>query len=86
MKGSIAFNGLRRFSPGWKVLVFAGVFLPVFVALGFWQLDRAQQKRLILQGFEALSGQPALPLAGALAIDNPNYHPVVVSGAATRKG
>ncbi|MEX0622850.1 SURF1 family protein [Saccharospirillum sp.] len=32
------------FKPGVALTVFVAVFLPLFVALGFWQLNRAEQK------------------------------------------
>jgi len=39
----------RRWAPGWKMTLFAGLMLPVVVSLGFWQLERAALKR----GYEA---------------------------------
>lgn len=37
----------------WKILLFVAVFLPLTCALGFWQLDRADEKRSILASQEA---------------------------------
>jgi surfeit locus 1 family protein len=34
-----------RWRPGWKMSVFVAVMLPLVVALGFWQLERAAEKR-----------------------------------------
>ncbi|SDT17205.1 Cytochrome oxidase assembly protein ShyY1 [Halopseudomonas xinjiangensis] len=36
---------IRRFAPGWPMWVFVGAFLPLLVVLGFWQLERAEEKR-----------------------------------------
>ncbi len=43
----------RRFAPrpGWTLLALAGIAL--FVSLGRWQLDRAEQKRELFAGFAA---------------------------------
>ncbi len=49
----------------WKILLFVAVFLPLTVVLGFWQLDRAEQKREILA---AQLSQQSLP-----AIENHNW-------------
>ncbi len=38
-----------KWQPNWKILVFVGLFLPLTISLGFWQLDRAAQKKEILQ-------------------------------------
>lgn len=42
----------------WKLTALALAFLPLLVSLGFWQLNRAEQKRDIQQ---SLSSQQALP-------------------------
>jgi len=35
----------RRWSPGWRMSVLVLLMLPVLVSLGFWQLERAAEKR-----------------------------------------
>jgi cytochrome oxidase assembly protein ShyY1 len=56
----------RRFHPGWRMTLFALLLLPVVLGLGFWQLERAAEKR----SYEAdyLDRLTALPVApeGAL--------------------
>lgn len=37
-----------RFTPHWVMCLLAFVFITLFVALGIWQLHRAEEKRLIL--------------------------------------
>lgn len=41
------------FRPGWRLTVFVGVFLPLFVTLGCWQLNRADQKTQLVSRIEA---------------------------------
>lgn len=41
------------FRPGWRLTVFVGVFLPLFVTLGVWQLNRADQKTQLVARIEA---------------------------------
>lgn len=50
----------RRFlwEVNWKICAFSLLFLPVLLTLGFWQLDRAEEKRTIQQ---TLSDQQARP-------------------------
>lgn len=36
----------------WRLLVFSGCFLPLLLGLGFWQLDRGQQKQTMLANWE----------------------------------
>ena len=45
----------------WKVLLFAALFVPVLITLGFWQLHRADLKEQRLQAWEAAKEQPFLP-------------------------
>ena len=56
----------RRFRPGlWPTLAVLAL-LPLLLWLGFWQLDRAEQKRALLDGFAA-GDRPAVALNGGLA-------------------
>ena len=38
-------------TPNWKLSLFGLLFLPLFVSLGFWQLDRSEEKQKILEAF-----------------------------------
>ncbi|MDC0661000.1 SURF1 family protein [Marinobacter sp. SS21] len=51
----------RQWQPNFRLLVFSGVFLPLLVALGIWQLDRAADKERQLQQWQ----QQATALSGA---------------------
>lgn len=58
--------GVYRFSPSlWPTLVVL-VLLPFLVSLGFWQLDRASQKREWLANLKAATQQEALDLNASL--------------------
>ncbi len=59
--------GLRK--PSWwaVLLTIAGVLL--FVRLGIWQLDRAQQKDRLLDRFSHAVAQPARPFAEVAGVD-----------------
>lgn len=60
------------FHPGWPLTVFVGVFLPVFVALGSWQLNRAEQKAQLSARIDAGRQVELLP-AGARPEDYQHY-------------
>lgn len=59
-------SGRRGFRPGWPMTVFVGLALPVVVGLGFWQLDRAHDKRDLDARYVARLGMPALAAGAAL--------------------
>lgn len=69
-----------QFAPGLRISLFALFFLPVFVALGFWQLDRAEQKETLLTAFEAKRQAPPVSIDEALATADPNFTRVQLSG------
>lgn len=41
-----------RFDFNWKITLFVVIFFPLLIKLGFWQLDRAEEKRMILDRWE----------------------------------
>lgn len=43
----------------WRLLVFSGFFLPLLLALGFWQLDRAADKQALLADWSDAGAAPA---------------------------
>ncbi|MGV6806523.1 MAG: SURF1 family protein [bacterium] len=48
-----------QWQPNSKILLFAAFFLPITISLGFWQLDRAEQKEAILLKYEGrLAAEP----------------------------
>jgi len=63
--------GKYDFRPGlWPSLATA-LLLPLLIGLGFWQLDRADQKQALLDAYQSRREAPALDLAsvGARAFD-----------------
>lgn len=53
-----------RFNPGWKMTLFVALLLPLMLRLGVWQLDRAEQKRIILESQQALLDAPPQRVSG----------------------
>ncbi len=47
----------RRWCFDWRLLVFSGLFLPALLFLGVWQLDRAEEKEVLLAQWETRSNQ-----------------------------
>jgi surfeit locus 1 family protein len=71
-----------RFDLEWRTTLFALIMVPALAGLGFWQLDRAEEKSAIAQEFERKRAQPSTGLSelresteGELA-----YRPVVLTG------
>jgi len=54
--------GHRKFSPRPIPTLVTLLLLPILISLGFWQLDRAAQKREILGQFQQQQNEPALNL------------------------
>ena len=52
----------HRFAPGWPLCVFVLVFLPLLVSLGFWQLERAEEKRTLQERIDQGREKPAIAL------------------------
>ncbi len=49
-----------HFDANWKVLLLVLLLLPLLLKLGFWQLERADEKRTLQQVFTSRSALPAL--------------------------
>lgn len=66
-------NHPRRWQPNGRILVFAGFFLPLLLALGIWQLQRAEEKAELMEGWQDASAavQWADSKADQLAIGQP---------------
>ncbi len=45
----------RRWQFDWRLLVFSGVFLPLLISLGVWQLNRAAEKTSLLRTWNSES-------------------------------
>ena len=73
-------NG-RSFNSNWKVSLFCAVCLGSFVHLGFWQLDREEEKRVLLEEREARLQQPPIK-ASIVQSEGPDLAglPILLSG------
>lgn len=69
-------QGKKRFQPGILLSLFTLVFLPVFLALGTWQLNRAQEKDQLM----AVIASEPLNIDEVDWQDPPLYRSFVVSG------
>lgn len=49
-----------QFGINWKVTFFSVCLLPLLITLGFWQLDRAKEKQMILDLWETRQALPPL--------------------------
>ena len=58
MQSVVNVDSSLTLSINWKLTLLGLVLLPLLVSLGFWQLQRAEQKRLLL---EEIASQRALP-------------------------
>lgn len=72
--GSVARTWQR---PSWSAIALAGFGLVFFLALGFWQVGRAQQKERLFAAFAGARDAPLVSLAGARASRTPDRHPHV---------
>lgn len=74
-------NGYR-FRPGLVPTIAVLLLVPVLTSLGFWQLDRAAQKRAIQVEYDARSQEPALAIGvQARAAEELRFHRVVAKGS-----
>ena len=71
----------RRYRPAWIPTLIVLILLPVLLSLGFWQLDRAQQKRLIQAEYDARSNAVPVELGPRLQhAEELRFHRVVARG------
>jgi surfeit locus 1 family protein len=64
----------------WKITILVALFLPVLTYLGFWQLDRAEQKEKLLAFYEEQSELAHTPLAELDANAKTKYRNVTIVG------
>ena len=73
-----------KFDFEWRLTAFVVVMVPILIGFGFWQLDRAEEKRVLMQ--QAIDRQQAPPLNGAKAMSklsdsDLNGMPITLEGA-----
>lgn len=75
-------SGRLSFDFEWRITLFTLLLLPLLISLGFWQLQRAEEKAALASAFERQQASPPAPLqtlAGASAAELA-YRPVVLRG------
>ena len=68
----------------WRIALFTGLLLPLLIFLGFWQLQRADEKAQLAQTYEARRQLPAAafdPEMAQQAADALRYLPVNLQGS-----
>lgn len=63
----------------WMLLVAAGMVLPLLVVLGFWQLERAEQKQQLIESWSEPQQYSALPSDSEMLAER--YLPVQLTGS-----
>jgi len=58
---------VRHFRPGLLPTLAVALLLPLLLTLGFWQLSRAEEKRLLLAEYEAIRQAPPITAAELFA-------------------
>jgi len=73
--------GNKIFKPGLIPTIFFLLILPVLLNLGFWQLDRAEEKRALIELFKQQNNLGPLKLKGEISLDEKlNYRSAEVEG------
>jgi len=71
-----------RFDPEWRLTLFAVLLVPLMAGLGFWQLERAEEKAQLAAGWEARQQQAPTALSELVGADATTlpYHRVRLLG------
>lgn len=77
LPASVQFN----IDPNWKVILLCVLTLPLLISLGFWQLDRAEQKRERQLELERAQAQAPAPLSSENIDALSLYRRVLVEGS-----
>ncbi|WP_298628125.1 SURF1 family protein [uncultured Legionella sp.] len=73
-----------RFTPNWLMIVLATLFIALFVRLGFWQIQRSDEKVNMIAAEEALAKQD--PIDWDEGKDKPKqYQRIIVNGTYSPK-
>jgi len=71
--------GQKVFAPSWWATLLVAAMLPLFISLGYWQLGRAETKRVLMA--QAAVGQKSTVIMSASNADQlPRYQHVRLSG------
>ncbi|MDC9719260.1 MAG: SURF1 family protein [Gammaproteobacteria bacterium] len=70
---------IKRLQQYWAISVFTMFFLPLTIGLGFWQLDRADQKQQLQASLNALE-EPVIIQQGQGLSKHKDYQRVILNG------
>lgn len=71
---------MSAFRPGWLPSILVALLLPLFCGLGVWQLQRAEEKRVLLASFEARRQAAPISLVALEQGTDPTYRRVHLQG------
>ncbi len=71
---------LNVFREQWKITIVVLLLLPALINLGFWQLDRAEEKKELLAFYAKQSELEAVPLISLISNSQTKYRNVTVTG------
>ena len=72
---------MSNFRPGLLPSLVVFLLLPLLVWLGFWQLDRATEKRALLAAFEVRRAAQPVPASALELMDKPAFTRVALQGS-----
>lgn len=72
---------IKNYRFNWKISVFTLVFFPILLLLGFWQLEREQEKLELQTLYESRQGAETVSLSSVNVEDDLQYVPVKFSGS-----
>lgn len=70
----------KRFAPGWPLWIFLLAFLPLLILLGFWQLERAEEKRQMQAQMDANRSAVAETLLELQQQTDVSWRPLYLEG------
>ncbi len=71
----------RNIKQQWKLSLLVVLFLPLLLRLGFWQLERAEQKRQLASVYQYQQSLPAIPfISDDKHSKDINYRPLILTG------
>lgn len=72
--------GQLRFRPRLIPAIATLILLPILIRLGFWQLQRAQEKTLVLETYEQRRQSPEVNINGLKEVADMQHYPVKATG------
>ncbi|WP_235906812.1 SURF1 family protein [Pseudomonas saliphila] len=70
-----------RFRPGWLLSLWVLAFMPLLLGLGWWQLERAEEKRSMQALIDQAGSAVPVTLDQAIGLPDPAWRPVHLQGS-----